>query len=84
MTKLTKRSAKHTGATLISYVTIYRDYPWFSIPCLAVGLAGIVMGCLAGLLNILALLDVFAHAEAELESSVQPEQSVLSRLQSGT
>ncbi len=38
-------SSKHTGATLISYVTIYRYYPWFSIPCLGVALAGIVMGC---------------------------------------
>ena len=28
--------------------------------------AGLVMGCLAGLLNVLALLDVFAKAEAEL------------------
>lgn len=46
---------------LHGHARVTRDIPYVD--------AGLVMGCLAGLLNVLALLDVFARAEARaLES----------------
>jgi hypothetical protein len=44
------------GEALHGHARVTRDIPYVD--------AGLVMGCLAGLLNVLALLDVFGQAEA--------------------
>jgi hypothetical protein len=49
---------------LHGHARVVRDIPYVD--------AGLVMGCLAGLLNVLALLDVFAQAEARALSPDVP------------
>jgi hypothetical protein len=41
--------------------------------------AGLVMVCLAGLLNVLALLDVFCHSEARVQSAKSPRMDLTVR-----
>jgi hypothetical protein len=50
---------------LHGHARVTRDIPYVD--------AGLVMGCLAGLLNVLALLDVFGQAEARALASSVPE-----------